>query len=113
MGYDIIEDIKKTKTNISSFEMCNFPQQRKNLLEAFDSQTSKSQDDFQSEEEISEARIGGKSMSQTLPFLLMFDIFNHNVHNCLVDSGASSNVMAISTCININSQPTPSLCKII
>ena len=40
--------------------MCNLPQQRKELLEAFDPQTSKSQDDFQSEEEIGEASIGGK-----------------------------------------------------
>ena len=32
MGYDIIEDIKKTKANISLFEMCNLPQQRKKLL---------------------------------------------------------------------------------
>ena len=35
MGYDIVEDIKKTKANISLFELCNFPQQRKKLLEAF------------------------------------------------------------------------------
>jgi hypothetical protein len=27
------------------------------------------------------------------PFLLTFEIFNKNVHNCMVDSGASSNVM--------------------
>jgi hypothetical protein len=27
------------------------------------------------------------------PFLLTFKIFNRNVHNCMVDSGASSNVM--------------------
>ena len=26
MGYDIIEDIKKTKENISLLEMCNLPQ---------------------------------------------------------------------------------------
>ena len=43
MGYDIVEDIKKTKANISLFELCNFPQQRKNLLEAFDPQPSSSQ----------------------------------------------------------------------
>ena len=43
MGYDIVEDIKKTKENISLFELCNFPQQRKNLLEAFDPQPSSSQ----------------------------------------------------------------------
>ena len=28
MGYDIVEDIKKDKENISLFEMCNVPQQK-------------------------------------------------------------------------------------
>ena len=32
MEYDIIENINKTKENISLFEMYNLPQQRKNLL---------------------------------------------------------------------------------
>ena len=31
------------------------------------------------------ALIGRKSRSQTPPFLLTFEIFNRNVHNCLVD----------------------------
>ena len=26
MGYDTVEDIKKTKENVSLFEMCNLPQ---------------------------------------------------------------------------------------
>ena len=93
--------------------MCNLPRQRKNLLEYFDPQPSRSQDDIQSDKEINEASIGGKSKSQTLSFLLYFDIFNHNVHNFLVDYGASSNVMPLSVCKNINGQPTPSSCKII
>ena len=37
--------------------------------------------------------IGKKSRSQTPPFLLTFEIFNRNLHNCLVDSRDSSNVM--------------------
>ena len=41
MGYDIIEDIKKTKANISLFEMCSLPQQKKKLLEALNPPTSK------------------------------------------------------------------------
>ena len=45
LGYDIVEDIKNTKENISLFEMCNLPQQRKKLLEAFDAPASKPQDD--------------------------------------------------------------------
>ena len=53
--------------------------------------------------------IGRKSRSQTPPFLLTFDIFNRNVHNCLVDSGASSNVMPYSVCKKLNAQPN--MCK--
>ena len=42
--------------------------------------------------------IGRKPRSQTSPFLLTFEIFNRNVDNCLVDSGASYNVMPYSIC---------------
>ena len=41
--------------------------------------------------------IGKNSKSTTPPFLLTFEIFNRNVHNCMVDSGASSNVMPLSS----------------
>jgi hypothetical protein len=47
------------------------------------------------------------------PFLLTFEIFNKNVHNCMVDSGASSNVMPWSLCQNINAEVEPSTLKII
>ena len=113
MGYDILEYIKKTKANISLFELCNFPQQTKKLLEAFDSQPSITTETIELDTEINEASTRGKSKSQTLPFLLSFEIFNYNVHSCLVDSGASSNVMTLSICKNINGQPTPSPCRII
>ena len=53
------------------------------------------------------------SKSRTLPFLLSFNIFNHNVHNCLVDSGEAANVMSLSVCKRINGQPMPSTGKII
>ena len=114
MGYDIVEDIKKTKGNISLFELCNLPQQRKKLLEVFDPQPNVTPENIEFDTEINEASIGGKYKSRTLPFLLSFDIFNHNVHNCLVGSWASSNVMLLLICKNINGQPTPiSPCRII
>jgi hypothetical protein len=47
------------------------------------------------------------------PFLLTFEIFNKNVHNCMVDSGASSNVMPWSVCQKINAKVEPSSLKII
>ena len=39
------------------------------------------------------------------PFLLTFEVFKRNLHNCLVDSGASSNAMPLSICINLNAIP--------
>ena len=113
MGYDIVRDIKKTKENISLFELCNFPQQRRKLLEAFDPHPNSIPEAIESDDEVNEARIGGRSKSHTLPFLLSFEIFNHNVHNCLVDFGASSNVMPLSICRRINGQPIPSPSRII
>ena len=57
--------------------------------------------------------IGRKSRSQTLPFLLTFGIFKQNVHNCLVDFGASSNVMPYSVCKKLKAEPRMGKTKII
>ena len=59
------------------------------------------------------ALIGNKSRFQTPPFLLSFEIFNRNVHNCLVDLGASSNLMPYSVYKKLNSQPKMCRKKII
>ena len=107
--YDIVEDIKNVKENISLFEMCNVLQQKENLLKALEMPEEKLPTDNQpQEEEIDEASVGGKPKCKTPPFLLTFEIFNHNVHTCLVDSGASVNVMPLSVCKKINGQPKPS-----
>ena len=53
--------------------------------------------------------IGKKSKSQKTPFLLTFKIFNHNVHNCLVDSRASSNVIPYLVYKKLNAEPQ--ICK--
>ena len=42
------------------------------------------------------------------PFLLMFEVFNKNLHNYLVDSRASSNVMPLSICKKLNVIPLKS-----
>jgi hypothetical protein len=38
------------------------------------------------------------------PFLLTFEIFHRNVHNCMVNSSASSNVMPLSVFQKINAE---------
>ena len=57
--------------------------------------------------------IGGRSRSHTPPFLLTYEIFNKNVHNCLVDSGASSNILPRSICTKLNVQPQKSTIRIV
>jgi hypothetical protein len=49
-----------------------------------------------------------KPWSSIPHFLLTFEIYNINLHNCLVDSGASSNVMPLSVCNKLNATPTKS-----
>jgi hypothetical protein len=49
--------------------------------------------------------MGKKYKSLTPPFLLTFEIFNHNVHNCLVDSYTSSNMISYFVCKNLNDTP--------
>ena len=87
--------------------MCNLPQQKEKLLKALETPVKDPQNDNQLEEEIGETALGGKSKYRTPAFLLTFDIFNYNVHNCLVDSRASVNVMPLSVCKQINGQPKP------
>jgi len=48
---------------------------------------------------------GERSKWNTPPFILTFEIFNRNVHNCIVDSGASSNVMPVKVYEKLNAKP--------
>ena len=57
--------------------------------------------------------MGGKPKRKNPPFLLTFEIFNHNVHNCLVDSRALVNVMPLSVCKKINGQPKSSTWRVV
>jgi len=57
--------------------------------------------------------IGGRSKSHTPPFLLTFEIFNKNIHNCLINSGASSNILPRTICVKLNAQPQKSVVHIV
>ena len=58
-------------------------------------------------EDIVESSVGSKARFKTPPFLLNLDILNYKVHNFLVDSRSSVNVMPLSVCKNLNGQPKP------
>ena len=83
------------------------PEMGYKLLKALDVPEEELPINNQPVEEIVEASVGGKTRFKTPPLLLTLEILNHNVHNCLVESGSSVNVMPLSVCKKINGKPKP------
>ena len=113
----MIEDLKKQRANISMFDLLKiYPMPGGSILSKLSNQsttktknqpsipsvnnldptTSKAVVGYNSNIKIAadkDSLIGKNSKSTTPPFLLTFEIFNRNVHNWMIDFGASSNVM--------------------
>jgi hypothetical protein len=122
---DFLEDLKKTKANISMFELMKIPQIHENFIKTLQGKTSTGTQEInigtkkgttkasssnnytQSKSQIvtNASLTGQRSRSTTPPFLITFEIFNRNVHKCMVDSRASSNVMPLKVCEYINVRP--------
>jgi uncharacterized Zn-finger protein len=96
-------------------DMCRIPQQKDFLLQALKSvenpTTSTDQGgniiptDLRNKPTVNAYSEDKKGKPFVPPFLLMFEVFNINLHNCLVDSGASSNVMPLSIWKQLNTIP--------
>jgi hypothetical protein len=111
--------MKKTRENISLYEISKLKSQNNSLLRALgvsdktipSSTTMKNKEKnltvqtLSSDVDIGSILIGDRSRSHTPPFILTFEFFSKDVHNSLVDSGASSNIMPYSVCLQINAQP--------
>ena len=99
--YNLVDNIKRAKANISLFELLNIPSIRERLLKNMVLKKSREAQNYNLEirTKPESQKFGTKSVP---PFLMTFEIFNKNVHNCMIDSGASSNVMPVSVCRNLN-----------
>jgi len=130
LDYNVIEDMKKTKANISMFDIYSLSQQHELLNDAFNPNDTQKRmvvvtDNSLSKDGVHEihkveiaATINAGSIwaylkSQVPHFLLTYEIFNFNVHNCLANSGASSNTMPFIVCQKINVVPQMTKNKII
>jgi hypothetical protein len=106
------------KTNVSIMDMCRIPQQKDFLLQTLkliDTPiTSTDQGEVPSptyltkKSSVNSFSLDKRGKPFVPPFLLTFEVFNINLHNFLVDSGASSNVMPFSICIKLNATPLKS-----
>lgn len=125
MEYNIIEDMKRTRANITLYELSKLKHEQKIMMKelhavpvaplpaAVLSQASHNMgrpptNAISKIDPNDIALIGGISRSHTPPILLTYEIFNKNVHNCLIDSGASSNILPKSICAKLNVQPQKS-----
>lgn len=113
IDYNIIQDMKKSCANISIFELTKIAGHHELLFQAFSSQ-SPSGNKASTSQMVSSKSLGIlKSIvnivnlnTNTLysSFLLIFEIFHYNFHNCLVDSGASENIIPLNVAKKINAK---------
>jgi hypothetical protein len=99
-------------------DMCRIPQQKDFLLQALklvenpttsiDQEENPSLSDLRNKPTVKACSEDKKGKPFVPPFLLTFEVFNRNLHNCLVDSGESSNVMPLSMCKKLNVVPLKS-----
>ena len=99
--YNLVENLKRAKANISLFEILKIPSIREILPNNMLLNKSK---EYQNHNlEICMKPESQKSGTKRVPpFFQTFEIFNRNVHNCIIDSGPSSNVMPVFVCRKLN-----------
>jgi len=119
MDYNIIEDMKKTQANISLHELSKLKHQQKLLLKDLNAVPSSplptsvlskaakgsGRPPLDKVDSTDAILIGDRSNSHTPNFLLTYEIYNRNLHNCLIDLGASSNIMPASVCSKLDIEP--------
>ena len=112
LDYNVVENLKKMKANMCVMDMCMIPQQKDFLLQAL-KLTKTSMTNINQGDTLSPTNLTNKSSVNACslekrgrhfvpPLMLMFEVFNINLHNCIVDSGTSSNVMSLSICKKLN-----------
>lgn len=119
--YNIVEDMKKARPNITLHELTKLKKQHKILLRELKEipvsplpsivvtqvayNMGKPPTSSNKVDPLDLVFIGDRFISHVPPFLLTYEIFYRNVHNCLVDSGASSNIIPKGICTELNITP--------
>jgi hypothetical protein len=95
LDYNIVEDLKRLKANVSVMDMCIIPQQKDFLLQALKSVETPTTNinqgenpalaDLRNKPTVNACSEDKKGNPFVSPFLLTFEVFNRNLHNCLVD----------------------------
>jgi hypothetical protein len=95
MTYNVIDDLTKLRITLPFMEVVKIPQQRENILKILDEPSHRIEvvaSNPKQHQNISTVRPKGK----VPPFYITIE--NHDVvlHNCLIDTGATNNIMPLS-----------------
>jgi hypothetical protein len=95
MTYNVIDDLSKLGITFPFMEVVKIPQQRENILKILDDSNTRIEGvvmNSKQQQNVSLVRPRGK----VPPFYITIE--NHDVvlHNCLVDSGETNNIMPLS-----------------
>jgi len=97
----VVAKLKNLKANIFVMDMCRIPQRKDLMLQALDEDDNlmlnpnpnpisrKGRSREIGKHNVNKVLSNNKPRSFVPPFLLTFEIYNRNLHNCLVDSCAS------------------------
>ena len=112
----MVEELKRTKANMSMFDMLqNCPQQWEALMKTLD-HTKGSHNTNTAPRKIVSQQVNTTEAMPTMfkdkvevpPFFLSIRIYRKNLHNCLIDLGASCNIMPLSIAQRLGVSPQPS-----
>ena len=99
--YNFVDDLKRAKAHISMFELLKIPSIREILPNNMVlSKSIEAQNHYLEIFTNSESQKYGTKIIP--PFLLNFEFFDRNIHNCMIDSGESSYFIPVSVCRNLN-----------
>jgi hypothetical protein len=95
MNYNLVDELTKLHITLPFMEVVKIPQQRENILKILDDTNSRIEAvmmNTRQQQNITSLRPRGK----VPPFYISLENHDFTLHNCLVDSGATNNIMPLS-----------------
>jgi hypothetical protein len=95
MMYNVMEELIKLRINFPFKEVVNIPQQRQNILKLLDDPSKRTEVVFTTPKQ-NQSPTTAEMIGKIPPFYISIE--NHDValHNCLVDTGATNNIMPLA-----------------
>jgi hypothetical protein len=95
MTYNVMEDLSKLRITLPFTEVVKIPQQRQNILKLLDDPSERTEVVVTSPKQ-SQSPSTAKLRGKIPPFYISIE--NHDValHNCLVDTGTTNNIMSLA-----------------